>query len=217
MLQRITPAALAILLMFAAACGDDLPTGENTGDQLTQAEVQGLVLALFDVVESIDVDIPGLRVADPRLSFSAAAGVPVNETFSGTDECALGGTTSLSGTATGDVDTTANTGKVQLNGTLDFSNCGVPGETTTYTINGAPELGIAATFDFLGTQGIRLTINLGGGIAFATGNERSGTCAVDFKVVFNVTGVGFTETATGSVCGVNASGLESGLFSEGDF
>ena len=208
---RLAP-LLAAGGVFAAACGDSLPTGTNSGDQLDADEVQELVVELFDLLETIDVNIPGLQVTDPRL-FLSRAGVPIDETFSDSDPCDAGGTALVSGTAQGDVDDETGVGDVTIDATVDFTNCEVEGAEVTYTLQGDPELGIVAEFE-LGAESITLRIEVGGGFAFATDDEREGTCAVDFNVTITASETTFTETLTGSVCGVNASSLETELFDD---
>lgn len=212
MLQRIASVLLACSLTVVVACGSDLPTGSNSGDPLAQAEVQELLAEFFDIFEDIDTGIPGLRITDPRLSFSSA-GVPIDETFGGTDSCDLGGSTSVSGTVTGDVDTVTSVGEAVLEATVDFTDCVVAGETTTFTIQGDPEIGVRAEFDFT-EDGLGIGIDVQGGFAFVTGDDRSGTCALDLNVTIGVSGLTFTESVSGSVCGVNASGLDTELFDD---
>ena len=203
------PAVLAGCALAFAACGDSLPTGTDSGDQLTNAEVQELLVELFDFLENIDLDFAGVqpRISDPRLFLSVA--VPINDSYNATEPCDEGaGTSTVSATITGDVNEQTGEGNVSLDGTIDFNACRVVGEQATYTIDGDPELGITADFEFDGDDDLTVDIRFGGGIAFTTDDERAGTCAADVRVTLTASGTSFNVTSSGSICGVNAAGLD---------
>jgi len=202
MLRRfVLPAGLAGLALSFSACGSDLPTGTNSGDKLASAEVQDLVTALFDQIFSIDLNIPGLdtHLSNPALSLSAV-GTPINDSYSSTDACEAGGTSSVSATVTGNFDEQTGEGNAKIDGTLDFNQCGFTGEQASYTIDGDPEVGVTANLT-VKPQTATLDFKIGGGIAFQTGDK------VDFSVTVTASATGGNVTASGTVCDVNASGL----------
>ena len=206
---------LTAVALTMGACGDDLPTGNNSGDELEEAEVEALVVEFFDILEQIDVEIPGLRLTDPRLFLSrTAVPVPVDETFSGSDPCDAGGDVSYSGTAEGEVDDETNEGEVTVEATFEFDDCEIVGETVTYTVQGDPEIGVVADFEIT-EETVTVTLDAGGGFAFTTDDEREGTCSVDISVTLTVSGTTITETVSGTVCGVDASDFDTELFDEG--
>lgn len=207
MLRRlVVSAGLAGLALAFSACGSDLPTGTNSGDKLATAEVQDLVTALFDRIFSMDLTIPGLgtQLANPALSLSTVA-TPINDSYSSTDACDVGGTSSVSATVTGNYDEQTGEGNAKIEGTVDFNQCSFTGQQGTYIVDGDPEIGIAANLT-IQPQSASLDFKLGGGIAFQAG-DKSGTCNVDFSVTVTASSTAANVTASGTVCGVNANGL----------
>jgi hypothetical protein len=207
MLRRIgLPAGLAGLALAFSACGSDLPTGTNSGDKLASAEVQELVNEFFDLIFSMQLDIPGLngQLTNPALSLSTVS-TPINDSYSSTDACESGGTSSVSATVNGSYDDQAGTGNAKIEGTVDFSQCMFTGQQATYTIDGDPEIGVTADLTISQTSAT-LDFKLGGGFAFDAG-DKSGTCSVDFSVKVTATSTGGTVTASGNVCDINANGL----------
>lgn len=212
MLRRLgLPVGLAGLALAFSACGSSLPTGTNSGDALTTPETQELMNAFFDRVFSIDLTIPGLdsHMANPLLFLSTAASVPVSDSYSSTDACDGGGTSPVSATASGTYDDQTGDADVKVEGSVGFNQCVFSGTQATYTINGDPSIGVTANFK-IRQQSATIDFKFSGGVAFQA-NDKSGSCNVDLSVTLTLTSTGQNQTASGSVCGVNASDLNIDL------
>ena len=126
-----------------------------------------------------------------------------------TDECDVGGTATLDGTISGDVDTQAETADLNLLATADFIGCRFYlSEIDIITVDGQPDVVFDADLLIDEAQDNETdVIDVSGGLAFTITDGRSGTCAID--AVVTITSIGLTEqvTASGSVCGANAASL----------
>lgn len=206
--------ALLTGLALFAACGDDGPTGSNTGDELTQAETEELAADLFEVLGEVFTlgfgasEQPVLNLPN-GISFSASSPAEtINETFSSSDSCDGGGTISVSGSVTGDVDDTTGEGNAELELTMNFTNCLVTGQTRQYTVSGDPNITMAGDFEFTQTS-FSFTFQVRGGFSFTTDDGRSGTCAVSIDVSgsFDQSTGSSSESVNGSMCGRNINEL----------
>jgi hypothetical protein len=172
----------------------------NSGDPLTEDEIQLVFLAISD--------------AFSNLSFAPAAGparaqISVNESFNGSAPCSEGGTISANGSANGTVDDVTYELDLTYMLRMTPNGCAVPTETEVITLDGAPYLQL--DMDFLLTETtIEVSGSQSGGIAFTSTDGRSGSCAFDvqFTTTANLDTLEGTSSASGTVCGVSANGLQ---------
>lgn len=196
-----TPLAVIVLVFGLSACGGDDPTGINSGDPLTEAEIQEVLLALFGALDA--VELPTQAAA------AAPAMVSVSQTFDASAPCEGGGTISLNGGVNGTVDDVTGAYDVSFSLTMDPNSCTVPSSSGSITLNGSPDLRFA--FDYEGDDSqFTAAGRYEGGIAFTHSDGRSGSCAfdLDFNITADFTGGSSTQSTSGSVCGVSANQFE---------
>lgn len=208
----IVAATTLTMLLTVSACGDDSPAG-ITGDALNAAETQQLVGAFFIVLEVID--IPLLDNFYGPAAGARPAATPYGELYDdeidGVTECLGGGSASVTGLITGDVDQEAETADISVSATADLVACVVPGEATTFTLNGDPDVDLSAEITITPTA-ISIDISTDGDVAFSTNDGRSGSCSLNFGVSASATQAGVIQNLTGTVCGISASSLDIALF-----
>lgn len=83
-----TPLVLAAMAFALAGCEDD-PLGVNSGDPLTESEMQAVFFAISDAFSNLNFA--------PAASGPARTTISVNESFSGTAPCAVDGTMDANG------------------------------------------------------------------------------------------------------------------------
>jgi hypothetical protein len=203
---RSTLATLATVCTLAlSGCGGDGPTG-NSGDAVTPAEAAVLITALFEFVgDNLNLFAPA-----PGL-----AAVPYAELYDPNidevDECAVGGSGTLVGTISGDVDQQANTADLNIMATADFIGCRFYiSELNIITLDGQPDVDFDADL-MIDEEADNETdiVDVSGAVAYTVTDGRSGTCAIDAVVTITSMGTSADEvTATGSVCGANAANLQ---------
>lgn len=193
--------AVVVLALGLSACGgDDDPLGVNSGDPLTQDEIQAVFFALSEVFASLN-DAPA---AGP-----ARATVAVSETFSASAPCPNGGTISANGSANGTVDDVTFELDLTYRLRLTPSGCVVETESAVVTLESSPY--IQLDMDFLLTETLlEASGSQTGGIAFTSSDGRSGSCAFDvqFSTTANLDTQQGSSSTSGTVCGVSASGLQ---------
>lgn len=196
---------LAATMLSVSACGGDDPTG-NSGDSLTPLEAQALVSAFFLALDGIDI---------PLLDTGGPAATPYGDVYpdviESQDECFGGGSTTVDGLITGDVDEQAGTAVISAEADVDFINCVVPTETVAFTLNGDPDVHLSADIDISETA-ITIDIAMAGDVAFVGSDGRSGTCAIDLSVAAGASPNGVNQTLLGSACGTSANNFDVQLF-----
>jgi hypothetical protein len=205
---------LAGLALAAAACGgDSLPTGVNSGDQPSADEVDLLVSELFGDLEDLSTTFAASR--QPTLQLPAGlslsmAGVPIDETINESHPCNGGGTVQVTGSVEGELDDETFEGAVDFDLEQSINSCVVVGETVTFTVSSEPDIGMTGTLEISETS-FSLSFDIGGGLAFTTDDDRSGTCAIDMSLAVTATTDGenttVTATVSGEVCGRNVNDL----------
>ena len=204
---------VAGVALLAAACGDSLPTGVNSGHQPTAQEVDVLVSALFGDLEDLSEAFAASR--QPTLQLPAGlslsmAGVPIDETINETAPCGGGGTIGVTGSIEGELDDETFEGSVDFDLTESINGCVVVGETVTFTVDSEPDIGIVGSLEITETT-FSLSFEIGGGLAFITDDEREGTCAIEMSLSITATTSGDSQSATatvsGSVCGRSINDL----------
>lgn len=196
---RSLVAAVAVAVAVAA-CGDDDPTGINSGDELSQDEIQEVLLALFGAFGAVNIAPAGV----------GPAAVSVSESFNLSAPCEGGGNIAASGSVSGDFDEVSGAFDVSYALDMDPQGCVVPTTDGSVTMNGDPALRL--DMDYVGSQTqISLTGSYSGGISFTASGGRSGSCAfdVDFDADIDLQGTSSTTSASGTICGVSASGFQT--------
>ena len=183
-------ALTAGLVVFATACGDDTPTGTNSGDPLTTQEALDVYVQLNAAIGQAlgGVTAPA---ATPGASQDPIPTVSAN--------CPYGGSVSVSGDYDiGDFNTNTGEGTISFSLTESISSCGVMSGDIEFTVNGDPNITVGGditiaqvnqTFDISGTY----TMN--GGFRYTSDDGRSGSCAMNVSVNYE------TFSVSGSICG----------------
>jgi hypothetical protein len=192
----------AALVLFVGGCGDD-PLGVNSGDELTDDEIQAIFNAFGGAIGD----------ASPSASRVAAhdgiqlAEIEVNQSVSVTAPCALGGEIALEGSVNGIVDDETYESDLQMGITAQFDGCVVQGEANTVTVDG--EIVFDAHF-LLDADAFSVDGDQIGGFSFTTSDERNGSCAIEIEFSASyTTGTSATSTVSGSVCGRSAEQFEA--------
>jgi len=126
-----------------------------------------------------------------------------------TEPCDAGGTGTLTGTISGDIDAEAGTADLNILATADFSGCRIYiSEVNMITIDGQPDVEFDADLLINDTADTETdVVDVSGAVAFTTTDGRSGTCSIDAVVTIMSTATTDSWSATGTVCGVNAASL----------
>ncbi len=208
-MHRISRAVTSLgLVAFLAACGSDTPTGVNSGDQLTDAEIQALLTALGDVFDQTGGGVVASRQAG--LAAAPADRITVEESFDVSVPC-QSGSVGVDGSVDGWVDDVTFEAELNMAFNWTFNACLVPTETVTITVSGE-DPSIALDMDFVLTEDeISLSGTLDGGFSFTTSDERTGSCLIDVTSSASYNGTTQTATASssGTVCGVTASRFQT--------
>lgn len=184
-----------------SGCGGDDPLGVNSGDPLTQDELQAVFIAVTEVFST-------LNVAPTAAGGPARTTVSVNESFSASAPCDQDGSIAANGSANGTVDDVTFEIDVTYQLRMTPNGCVVPTETGTVTLDGAPYIQLDMDFVLTETQ-IVVSGTETGGVAFTSSDGRSGSCAFDvnFNVSANLEGGAGSSQSSGTVCGVSAANL----------
>jgi len=193
-------------IVLTGACGDSTgPGGSDSGDPLSAAEAQEVsteVLTLLSTTafsgvgtsEAVQLtDLPGIR-------FSVSAAPIETKTAS----CEGGGTVSVSG----EVSLGSNSATFDLTETI--TNCVVQGSTSTFTVNGDPNVNLSGS---MSSSGETFTIDwkMRGGFKYTSGGSRTGSCSVSVDIKGTVDLNNLTNpnaiTVSGSVCGQSITTL----------
>lgn len=187
---RVIPTAVLLLGLSAAACKNDT-TGPSIS--LSQAEVSQLFSEVSDAMSSVTMGfIVTQSGGGPAMSLRPGPGLSTMPGVSATVNCPSGGSVSASGNFSG-------TTTVGFDVTFSFSSC----KTTNFTVGGS--------LRFFGSASetqttISLTETVRGTLNVNASNGRSGSCAIDFTITVSGSPANPTITASGMVCGINASG-----------
>lgn len=185
--MSITRRACALALVSLAslsACSDSGPVGrEDTSQLSSQASV-----ALFG--ELMSAAFSAWASAGTGASSTAPAAA---ETFTHTAPCANGGSVTVSGTFTDNVNSSGN-GTISYNMTQTPSSCQVTTSSGNFTMSGDPNVTIAMSYPVSNWQAAgELSWTMKGG--FRYGGESTGSCRVDMTYRMN------PQTARGSMSG----------------
>lgn len=203
-MKRASLLALAMAgLALVTACGDDDPVATNSGDQLTEAELQQIAPELFQILGGVlggDFSGGGAPLTAPGTS---AAVVPFSQNVDMTAPCEGGGTASVTGSVSGDVDDQTNAATMDLNATQTLDSCLVMGDAVAVTVSTAPPLEITAHLESDGDSSISVSSTTEGGLSFLTDDGREGTCYLNFTSDVSVTSQSASYSVNGEICGVS--------------
>jgi len=191
----------AAALTVVACGGDDGPVGMNSGDQLTEAELQVVFYAITNAF--------GYLNAAPAAVGPAPATQSQNVSFDETAPCESGGSIVVNGSASATYDDVSGQVDATYHLRMTPNGCVVPTESGSITIEADPYLQLDMDFSLSDTA-IEISGSEDGGIAFTSTDARSGSCLfdVDFSGNVDLENQSGNSAASGTVCGVSVSSLE---------
>lgn len=202
--SRLIPVSAALVLLSAGCGSDSIGLGVDSGDPLTDTEIQALLNELGNAIGDIGAAHMTAPIDGPQL-----AEIHVSESVDVTAPCQSAGTISIDGDVEGTVDDQTFESDLSLLLTLDFQGCAVPVETNTITVNGPP--GLQYDIDFLiGQEDFSVSGTLKGGFSFSTTDLREGSCAVNlsFSASYSSGGSSLSSSVTGTVCARSGDAFE---------
>lgn len=208
MRSRLVMFSLFLAVPLVACAGDD-GVGP-TGDSLTEAEAAAL--AEYMVGQGLEQGFSGYQ-GGGTIQSPARAPFTYEENFSTTVECPLGGTVAVSASFTASGDTEVE-GDLTLDYTLSqtHDDCAVvpEGTDTEFTLNALND-DPTGTLEFVVelTDGNDVTAegSLNGAVAWATDDDRSGTCPINLDYTLDADLSAETGSAmlTGTICAADIS------------
>lgn len=187
-------------LMVIGCGGDDSPVGVNSGDALTEAELQVVFNAISGAFDALG--------AAPAAVGPARATQSASQSFDTTAPCDSGGSITMKGNGSGTYDDVSGDLDLTFSLRMTPNGCAVPTETTTIVLEGSPYIQLDMDFSLTQTS-LVLSGSQEGGISFTAEDGRSGSCAfsVDFSGDFDLEAQTGSSSVSGTVCGVSASNL----------
>ena len=195
--QRFVRTVALVGLFGVAACGEDDPVA--IGDPLSDVEAQELAFVLLGA--AFETGLSGDSFAPAMVDGPAMAPFTINGSVDDTAPCPQGGTVSVSGSVsvTGDDETGALDLSFDVNTT--HSGCGVPGETMDFVLGS--QLSTMFSLNSTGDGAVSWMGDVSGTVDWS-GDDRSGTCTVDYGFDGEVVAeTSLTVTLTGEVCGAS--------------
>jgi len=194
-----TSLSLALALITLAGCKDD-PLGVNSGDALTQPEIQAFFYALSDAFSSF---------SGPVAVGPAMATQSYSESFSGSADCPTSGSMSASVSVHATVVDEPASIDASYKARVTPDLCVVPTEgDQSITVDGGPyiqmNLDFTITDTSFGFQGSEA-----GGISFTSSDGRAGSCRFDVSFTGTATSTTGSSSVSGTVCGVSVDALEA--------
>ncbi len=199
-------AGWAVAAMTIAACSGS-PTGTNSGDQLSDAEIQALLAELSGALGSSGV--PTASSYRPNQGgVLLSSSVPVNANVDVTAPC-NSGNIRVQGSIDGDIDQQTLQGAFTLKVSWEPNACEVTSGTSNFVVNGDPRIDL--NVDFTMTENV-LTVDgtEKGGFSFTSTDGRSGSCAIDltFSSAVNTQTNAIDVSVSGTVCGKSAASFD---------
>lgn len=199
MFKLRTSLVLAVSMSVLAGCKDD-PIGVNSGDAMTEAEIQAFFYALSNAFSSFSN--PPAAVGPARATGS------YSESFDASAPCPTSGTMAASVSVHATVTDAPAAVDATYQARVTPHLCVVPTEGGTITVDGSPYIQMSldlsfteTTIDFEGTES--------GGIAFTSSDGRTGSCLFDVSFSGTATSTSGSSSVSGSVCGVSVNALEA--------
>jgi hypothetical protein len=190
------------LALTMAACGGD-PLGVNSGDELSDTEIQAIFNAFSGALDGVDASAS--RVA-PQDGIQMAD-IDVNQSVNISTGCNLGGEISLSGSVEGTVDDETFASNLEMGIGIQFDACIIASEENTVSVDGDVQFDSHIVIDegAFSVDGSQV-----GGFDFTTNDGRIGSCAIDIDFSASLSeGTSAQSSVTGTVCGRSASQFEA--------
>jgi hypothetical protein len=190
------------LVLALAACGDN-PVGVNSGDELSDAEIQAVFNAFGGAFSNVDASA---HVVAPAEGIQMAD-IQVDQSVDVSTQCALGGGIALSGSVKGTVNDETYASNLVMEVGVGFDACGVPSDEVTLTVDGDVDFYAAVVIGegSFSTEGWQR-----GGFDFTTDDGRSGSCAINIDFDASYTeGESAQSNVSGEVCGRSASQFDA--------
>ena len=190
---------LAIATSTLVGCKSD-PVGTNSGDPLTEAEIQTFFYALSDAFSSFS--------AGPAAVGPARATASYSESFNASAECPTSGSMSASVSVNATVTDEPLLVNAKYRARVTPNLCVVPTESGSITVDGGPyiqmDVDLAITDTTVGFEG-----TYRGGIGFTSSDGRSGTCRFEVSFSGSASSTTASSSVSGTVCGVSVSATEA--------
>ena len=178
------------MALLASACSDG-PT--TSGDPLDEAEAQAVATELltqgFGVFGSL---------GSAPLASAGAQVAPFSLTFDQSAACPNGGSISVSGSISGDIDEQTSAGNLQMDITQGINGCVVVYDGDSFTVNGDPNITYQGDIEFSQTA-ISGTFDMEGGFSYEASDGRRGGCGIRLSVNFS------NQSASGQICGLSVT------------
>jgi hypothetical protein len=194
-LSRAFPlgAAVAALAVGASGCGSS--TGPNTVT-MTQAEVAEVFAEMSDALSGTGISLDRMPTGTFAPARAANASAGTAETINVSASCSGGGTVGVSGS----VNASGTTG-ASFDLTETASSC----ETVHFTVGGSVKISGSVTLTSSTTS---FNENVKGSFSITRKSDgTTGNCAIDFTVNGSFGDASSSVTASGTICGVNASAV----------
>jgi hypothetical protein len=189
--------SLALLVLSTVGCVDDLVRPDEELP-LTEEEAELLGLDLF-----YDAMVRALETSEASSNLRIAPAfvrVPIFERDSTTRLCEFGGSVAIKVTVTGDADTVAHVGTLDLTAVITHLDCQNSEGATRFLINGDPHITLAMELVGNGSGTTAITGRLFGAVTASAG-YRGNTCEIDLPFNGSLRGDGAaTLVFTGTVC-----------------
>ena len=194
--------SLALLVLATVGCVDDLVRPDEELP-LTEEEAELLGLDVF-----YDAMVRALETSQASSNLRIAPAfvrVPIFERDSTTRLCEFGGSVAITVTVTGEADTVAHIGTLDLTAVFTHVDCQNAAGAARFLINGAPHITLAMELVANGSGTTAITGRLFGAITASVG-YRGNVCEIDlpFNGTLRPDGAA-TLVFTGTVCGRAAS------------
>ncbi len=191
----------AVLSLALAACGGD-PVGINSGDELSDDEIQAVFNAFGGAFTNVN---QAQHRATPQEGIQLAE-IPINTSVDLSAPCDLGGSIDLDGSASGTMDDETFESDITMDIDVEFKGCVVPSEQLLITVNGD------IAFDshlVVGQETFSVDGSQVGGFSFTLDDGRSGSCSLDIEFSASTTGSTVQSNVSGTVCGRSAANFEA--------
>lgn len=185
-------ASAAGLVLIAGACGDPV----SVGDPLTDEEIAAISQLLAG--SAVDGFNQGFSNPNPSAPLGAPEDlIQFSQSVSYTGTCTGGGSVDVQGSASGQIETTTQSGNLTLNVQTMIAGCQATHNAVVFTVGA--EITLSGEFTF--EQGAPVGENVfkyEGNFTWTSTDARSGGCQVNVTITISPTGA---SSVRGAVCG----------------
>ena len=199
--------AVGLMVAIAGCGGDSNLVGVDSGDPLTDTEIQALFNELGQAISSIGAAAQHVVSAQDGPARAPAGTISINQSIDESAACESG-TLGVKGRIEGTVDDETFETDMTMDFALNFNSCMVSTEAGSITLDNPP--GIAYELDMdMGQEAYSISGSQKGGFSFTTSDDRMGSCSIDltFDVSYD-SGTGQSNVVSGTVCGRSAEGFQ---------